>query len=150
MTDKRKIDEQFTVGLGHPSQHDLKQIADDGYKAVVNLRAAKEENQPLKPDEEGEAVRALGMEYRHIPVSPDARDFALVDKFRDSVKALPDPVYVHCASGKRSGAFTMMHVAAENGMSGKETLEKAESMGFACDSKDLENFVSGYVDREHG
>lgn len=148
MPGKKKIDDRFTVGLGHPAQDELKQLADQGYKAVVNLRHSEEDGQPLQPDEEGAAVRRLGMEYRHIPVVAEKIDDALVDDFRRTVEGLPGPIYVHCASGQRSGAFTMMHKAAKSGMSGDETLQHAEAMGFECKSKDLADFVRSYVDRQ--
>lgn len=150
MTNMKKIDDRFTVGMAPPTTDDLRELAQAGYRSVVNLRCEGEPGQPLEPAREGEEVRALGLEYRHIPVSGDAMGDALVDKFRDIVKALPGPVFVHCASGKRAGAFTMMHLSAENGMSGDATLQQAEAMGFVCDEPALEQFVRGYVDGQRG
>ncbi len=71
----------------------------------------------------------------------------LVDGFRELLRDLPRPIYVHCASGKRSGAFVMMHLAVEEGMKGRETVEQAASMGFECDTPELEQFVTSYVDQ---
>lgn len=147
MTEVRKINDRFAVALGPPSEEDLQQIAADGYKAVVNLRCHEEDDQPLKPAEEGEKAHQLGMEYRHIPVSVAAIDESLVDNFRASVQAIPGPIYVHCALGKRAGAFTMMHLAVEAGLSGQQTLEQAKTMGFECANETLAAFVRSYVDR---
>jgi protein tyrosine phosphatase (PTP) superfamily phosphohydrolase (DUF442 family) len=80
-------------------------------------------------------------------VSGDALDDEVVDRFREAIGRLPRPILLHCASGKRSGAMTMMHVASEQGMTGDEAIAKAESMGFECDTPELEAFVKDYVDR---
>ena len=39
-----------------------------------------------------------------------------------------------------------MHMAVEQGMTGEQTLQKAEEMGFECDQPELEQFVKDYVD----
>lgn len=147
MIDRIQINDQFAVGKGHPGGQDLEEVRDAGFKTVINLRTEGEEKQPQSPEAEGRIVRELGMTYLHYPVKSDAMGPDLVDRFRDRLADLPQPIYVHCASGKRSGAFVMMHVAAEQGMTGRETVEKAASMGFECDTPELESFVTQYVDQ---
>jgi uncharacterized protein (TIGR01244 family) len=148
MVERVQLSEGLAVGKKHPVEGDLRQLAQDGFKSVVNLRASGEENQPLAPEEEGRVVRALGMKYVHYPVKSDELSAEMVDGFREQLSALPRPVFAHCASGKRSGAFLMMHIAAATGMTGEETIRKAEEMGFECDTPQLEQFVRTYVD-EH-
>lgn len=148
MVDRIKINDQLSVGNIHPDKADLETLAKEGFKAIVNLRAHDEPKQPLDPDAEGERVRALGMKYLHYPVTSDTINVEVVDAFREQIGDLPRPVFAHCKSGMRSGAFIMMHVAAEAGMRGDETLEKAKEMGFECDSVELEQFVKSYVE-EH-
>lgn len=148
MVEHVRISERLSVGKQHPADDDLRRLAQDGFKSVVNLRTSGEENQPLDPEEEGRLVRALGMQYVHYPVKSDELSTEAVDGFREQLAGLPRPVFAHCASGKRSGAFLMMHIAAETGMTGEETIRKAEEMGFECDTPELEQFVRTYVD-EH-
>ena len=147
MTHIKTLNDSFAVSTAPPSEGDLRALAKDGYKAIVNLRCQDEADQPLAPDREGEVVASLGLEYRHLPVAGGAMSDELVDEFRASVEALPKPVLVHCASGKRAGAFTMMHLAAQQGMGGDATLQQAADMGFVCDEPALEDFVRNYVDR---
>lgn len=147
MTQIKILNGRFAVSTAPPSEGDLRALAEDGYKAVVNLRCQDEADQPLAPDREGEVVASLGLEYCHLPVAGGTISDELVDEFRASVEALPKPVLVHCASGKRAGAFTIMHLASQQGMSGDATLQKAVDMGFVCDEPALENFVRNYVDR---
>ena len=145
--DTMKINDEVSVGA-QPSEEQLAEFARNGVKTVVNFRTEGEEDQPLSPQAEGEKVRALGMEYLHVPVSMKAMGPEVVDGFREKFPELPKPLYAHCKSGKRAGAMVMMHIASEQGMSGAETLEQAEQMGFKCDQPELKEFVERYVD-EH-
>ena len=146
MEDRMKINDQITVGA-QPTEEQLQQLVQDGFKAVVNLRTAGEEDQPVPPEAEGEKVRELGMRYLHIAVSTRDMRPEQVDQFRQNLPSLPSPVYVHCHKGLRAGAFAMMHIAIEGGMSGGQTLETAAQMGFPCEAPKLKAFVKGYVDQ---
>ncbi|MFW5798591.1 MAG: fused DSP-PTPase phosphatase/NAD kinase-like protein [Planctomycetota bacterium] len=140
-----RINDQVTVG-SQPNPAELEQLARHGYKSVINLRTSGEVDDELTPDEEGDQVKALGMQYVNIPVSMDDADETTVDRFRQNLNRMPKPVYVHCARGKRAGAMTMMDVGVKQDMDGEEVLEKAEDMGFECDQEQLEQFVRSYVD----
>jgi uncharacterized protein (TIGR01244 family) len=146
MQDCIKVSDRITVGA-QPTPTQIERLAQEGFKTIVNLRTSGEEDQPLSPDAEGDRVRQLGLHYLHIPVSAKALGAEQVDQFRQELSRLPAPMFVHCATGKRSGAFVMMHMAVEAGMSGDETLEKAAQMGFECDVPELKEFVENYVDR---
>ncbi len=145
MANKMKINDQVTVGP-QPSEQEIKQLSQQGFKTVVNFRTEGEDEQPLSPDAEGEKVKAAGLNYLHIPVSMKSMGPELVDQFREKYPELPKPVFAHCKSGKRAGAMVMMHMAIEKGMSGEETLQKAEEMGFECEQEELRQFVKSYVD----
>lgn len=145
MTQQMQINEQVTVG-GQPSEGDLKKLAADGFKTIVNLRTEGEEDQSLSPAAEGEKVRELGMEYVHFPVSRDAMSPELEDEFRQRLPSFTPPVFVHCGSGKRAGAFVVMDKAVKEGWSGEDTLKRAEEMGFECKVPEIKEFVKSYVD----
>ncbi|MFQ6020072.1 MAG: beta-lactamase hydrolase domain-containing protein, partial [Dehalococcoidia bacterium] len=123
MENRIRIDDQLTIGA-QPTEEQLKHLAKEGFRSVVNLRMPGEEEQPLSPEEEGEKVRALEIEYLHIPVSKKAMQPEQVDSFRQEIRRLPEPVFVHCHLGKRAGALAMMHTACEAGISGDQTLER--------------------------
>lgn len=146
MHDYIRIDNHCAVGKGHPDAEALTELRDQGFRAVVNLRTQDEQNQPLSPEQEGDTVRRLGMDYLHIPVSPQALAPELVDRFCEQVAHLPKPVYIHCASGKRSGAFTMMDRGVEQNLSGQEVVDRAVQMGFLDGVPALEKLVRDYVD----
>lgn len=141
-----KINEDVTVGA-QPSAQRLKELAQNGFKTIVNFRTDGEDDQPISPADEGEKARQLGLEYLHVPVSMKSTKPETVDQFRQRYNQLPKPVFAHCKSGKRAGAMVMMHIASEQGMTGKDTLEKAEQMGFKCEQPELREFVEQYVDK---
>ena len=145
MQQRMKLNEQITVGA-QPTEQQLPELQRGGFRTVINLRTAGEEEQPLPPEAEGERVREQGMEYRHLPVSMEAMGPELVDRFRQELEAAPEPVFVHCKSGTRAGAFSMMHLAVQAGWSGADTLQKAEEMGFECKQPELKEFVKRYID----
>ena len=145
MNDLKKINDQITVS-GQPTAEDFAQLKDDGFRTIVNLRTEGEDDQPMSPNEERQAVERAGMKYIHLPVSSATMGPETVDKFRAQLPNLEGPVLVHCHAGMRAGAFTMMATATEEGWSGDETLEKAEAMGFECKAPELKQFVRSHVD----
>ena len=148
MRDQVRISDRVVVGNEPPTAEMVDRLARDGFKAVVNLRTANEPKQVLTPDQERAAVEGAGMAYRHIPVASTGLSPELVDSFREAVSRLPAPVFVHCASGRRAGSFSVMLAAAEEGLSGDSALKKASDLGFDwSNAPDLEAFVRRYVDR---
>jgi uncharacterized protein (TIGR01244 family) len=145
MSERHKISDQVTVGA-QASEEEVKRLPQEGFKTVVNLREPGEQEQPISPDDERKIVEAAGMKYLHIPVSGKDMKPELVDRFRQELKTLPGPVFVHCHKGKRAGAFAMMAAAVDAGWTGERTVETAEEMGFKCDTPQLKEFVTSYVD----
>jgi uncharacterized protein (TIGR01244 family) len=146
VSERHKISDQVTVGA-QVSEEEVRRLPQEGFRTVVNLREPGEQEQPISPDDERKFVEAAGMKYLHIPVSGKDMKPELVDRFRQELKTLPGPVFVHCHKGKRAGAFAMMAAAVDAGWSGEQTVETAEQMGFKCDTPQLKEFVTSYVDR---
>lgn len=145
MSEAMKLNDQVTVGP-QPSEQEITSLATEDFQSVVNFRTAGEKDQPISPDEEAALVKAAGMQYLHVPVSMNEMKTEQVDRFRAEFNTLPKPVFAHCASGKRAGAMVMMDLAVSQGMTGDQTIAKAEEMGFECDKPELEKFVKDYVD----
>ena len=145
MSERYRISDRVTVGA-QVSEEEVKALGKEGFKTIVNLREPGEEDQPVSPDAEAQFVEQAGLKYLHMPVSSKAMKPELVDRFRDELKSLPAPVFVHCHKGKRAGAFAMMAAAVEAGWTGEKTVQTAEDMGFKCDTPQLKEFVTNYVD----
>lgn len=142
---KIKINDHITVG-GQPDEAELRQLARDGFKTVVNLRTEGEQEQPLSPADEGEQVEKLGMAYRHIPVPQTGLTPHAVDAVRSALDGLATPAFIHCHSGMRAGATVMIDTAIKAHWTGERTIETAMDMGFECKAPAMKAFVKNYVD----
>lgn len=94
--------EQIISG-GQPSENDLRVMAHNGTKHIINLRPI---NEPVSFNEK-ELVEELGMTYHSLPIS-GAGDITKnnaqqLDTFLASVNG--EAAFVHCASGNRVGAL---------------------------------------------
>lgn len=151
MEDTVQINDRFTVAKFAPEADQIRQAAQEGFQSLINMQTDDEEKKlKMKPHEEAQKAEKAGLTYLHHPVDGEKLSKDVVDGFRRKATELPAPVLVHCASGKRSGALVMMHLACEEGMTGDEVIKKAEEMGFECDTPELEKFVKDYVDNHNG
>lgn len=107
---------------GQPSPKTLQRLAELGFRTVVNLRTKAEGAQ-----EEGEVVRAQGLEYVWVPVTAgtfSVEDVEAVERVLDDPAA--GPVLLHCASSNRVGAVWAA-IQARDGRS----VQEAEAEGVA-------------------
>lgn len=89
---------------GQPTVAQLGAIAGAGFTTIINLALHDDPRYSL-PDEAG-AVRALGLDYVHIPVPFAAPSQAELRSFFDAMDAHRDRrVWVHCAANLRVSAF---------------------------------------------
>ena len=95
---------------GQPSEEELAAVADDGVEVVINLALHDDPRYSL-PDETG-CVRALGMEYVHIPVQFDGPTEENLTAFFNVMEANSGRKrLVHCAANKRVTAFVGLYRA---------------------------------------
>jgi len=99
---------------GQPREQQLAVIAEAGYKVVINLALHDDPRYSLS--DEAASVRALGLEYVHIPVqfaAPKASDlekfFAAMDQHAN------DRIWVHCAANMRASAFVGLYRSLRQG-----------------------------------
>ncbi len=98
----RAIDDRLATG-GHFVGHGARQLADDGLELVIDLREAP-------PEENGRRLKALGVEYVHVPVSWESPTLAQYEAFRDVMKRNSDKrVMVQCAANFRASAMTYLY-----------------------------------------
>lgn len=143
------VDPRLTVGPPLIVE-DLPRLVLHGYKGVINLRLTEERDAPMSPYEEGQRVRALGLVYEHVPIDPRLPEPEDVDRFRDALARIPGAVYVHCRTGKRSGALACLHVGIDDGLDAHGVLAKALSLGFRVDRPQYRALIEGYVSGHTG
>ena len=146
MSNRLRVDDRFTIEIAPPTANRLGELAREGFRSVVNLRAPGEKDEILSPAEEGEVARRHGLEYLSIPITPQDVSLSTAKHFEQEVSRLPGPIAVHCASGRRAGLFTFMHVARTKGLSGDDAVAEAESMGFQFATPETKAFFMHYVD----
>ena len=94
--------DQFgTLGQIDPSH--LTEIAQQGYKSVINNRPDGEggPDQPKNADIQAEAEK-LGLQYAYLPVVPSAMTVEQVREMARLLNTMPSPVLAFCRSGARS------------------------------------------------
>ena len=146
MAHRIRIDDGLSVDTGQPTREELERLAQDGFKTVVNLRTAGEQNQPLSPEAEGEVARKAGLDYLHIPVvSTDPRP-EQVDQFREKLSE-------YAGAGARplrfrEAVWCVRHSPSRQSARavGEEALAKARMLGFDWKSPELRTrFVTRYL-----
>lgn len=142
-----RLTQNLLVGTDQPSETDLQGFAVEGIKSVVDLRQPGEPNQTLPPDAERAAARRFGLNYRHVSVPLDWLDEETLDRIHSELARLPEPIYIHCASGRRAGMAALIHRAIDEGLTGDAMMAEAERLGFAYGSPELKDFMKRYVDK---
>ena len=144
MQNEIRVNDQLTVA-GQPLAEEFRQIAQRGFKSVLNLRSSDEEGF-LKV--EPQRVEEAGLRYAHIPVKASSINDDLTHRVLQEIRQTPKPALIHCRSGLRSGAMTMMFVALENGLGPQEALRKAGELGFDCSqNEELKAYFENYIAR---
>lgn len=100
---------------GQPTELELGEVAASGFDVVVNLGL-------LDPRyclaDEAAVVRALGLEYHHLPVDFQTPAVADFESFTAVMRAAQGKrAFVHCAANYRVSCFVALYGEAELGWS---------------------------------
>ncbi|MFD1123735.1 TIGR01244 family sulfur transferase [Methylophilus flavus] len=98
----KQIDQRFSVA-GQLNEADLEEIADQGFKLVINFRPDGEggESQPSSTVL-AEKAQALGLQYAYIPVVPNQVQTGDVDQLRSFLEQHPGQALGFCRTGNRA------------------------------------------------
>jgi uncharacterized protein (TIGR01244 family) len=120
-----RINDKICTG-GQPSLDDLTRLKADGVKAIINFRLASETN----VEEESAKAKELGLRYFHIPFDSANPKPEAADEF---LKVMADasnrPVFIHCTTANRVGAFWMIYRVLKDGWKVEEAEEEAKKVG---------------------
>jgi len=146
MNVKRAVTATITIG-DQPTEADLKQLKQEGYVGVVNLRNDGEPEQPLSTAEEGTKARALGMDYLHYGVGAaplSESGVTAVCDFLDQHAQGSNKVLLHCRRGGRAIALLLLQQARAQKWSADEVFSKGKAMGLEVDGG-LKTMVESYL-----
>jgi len=109
---------------GMPTAEQMKEVADDGVKVVINLATSKSED--AIPNE-SELVDDLGMKYIHIPVEWSDPTWQNLGDFFNAMDTHKDEkVFVHCQANYRASAFIMLYRVLRLGWKKEEAIPVME------------------------
>jgi uncharacterized protein (TIGR01244 family) len=141
----RAVTESIRIA-DQPTEGDLRALAGTRVRGVVNLRHDGEPEQPLGTAAEGELVRALGLDYLHVPVGGaplDPAGVAAVADFLDRHTAGGE-VLVHCRKGGRAAALVLLHLARRNGWTASQAIAQSAAIGLPLEGN-LRVLVEQYL-----
>lgn len=99
--DIRKIDDNLSVSP-QIAVSDLKAIAEAGFRSVISNRPDGEADDQPAAAEFKAAAEALGLTFAHVPVVGGQISDTDIDTFRETLQALPAPVFGFCRTGTRT------------------------------------------------
>jgi uncharacterized protein (TIGR01244 family) len=132
-----------TVGCGGQTDPAaMKALKQEGFVAVINLRLATEPGADI--DGGRAAAQSAGLKYIHLPFNAQAPDPKVVESFLAAVADRSNqPVYIHCASANRVGAFWMIKRVLQDGWTVERARAEGEAIGLA--SPQLVAFATEYI-----
>jgi uncharacterized protein (TIGR01244 family) len=121
----RKINDQLAIA-GQITPDQLKQIADEGYKSVLNLRLPDETG--LLADEQ-EKTEFFGLYYVNFPTKTEDINHQGMPQIYQTIAELPKPTLIHCDNSIRSAAIVLLYIAIKQGVTFEKALQKVITLG---------------------
>ncbi|ODG97567.1 hypothetical protein A4S05_12765 [Nostoc sp. KVJ20] len=121
----RKINDELAIA-GQITLEQLKKIADEGYKSVLNLRLPDETG--LLADEQ-DKTELLGLYYLNLPTKTDDINHQNTLKIYQTITELPKPILIHCDNSIRSAAIVLLYIAMKQGITFEKAIEKIINLG---------------------
>jgi len=125
----REITNELAIA-GQPTLDELQQLAEEGYRSVVNLRSPDEKG---FLEEERQKIEYLGLRYVNIPIQIRSLNLDDVLPAIQQLIKLPKPMLVHCDSGIRSSIVVLMKIATEQGMKAEDAFQNVIKLGLLKD-----------------
>ncbi|ALB42262.1 beta-lactamase [Anabaena sp. WA102] len=137
MTDFKKINDDLSIA-GQISAEELRKLAIEGFKSVLNLRDPDENG--FFHDEKQEA-QIVGLEYTNIPLNSQAPNQELTAEAILEIDHLPKPILIHCAGGARAGGIALIAEAIQSGFTYEEIAQKANELSINLEQPHLKQFL---------
>ncbi|XQW83884.1 TIGR01244 family sulfur transferase [Thalassotalea piscium] len=107
---------------------DIETLKALGIHAVINNRPDNEEvGQPLS-DELSKSMKASGIEYAYLPITPCVYTETNIEEFSVLFNAMKKPILLFCRTGNR--AVNLWALSQMNKYGKKNVIDKAKNIGF--------------------
>ena len=99
-----------------------------GFVSLINLREATEPGADV--EKEGDAARAAGLKYFHVPFNGASPDTKAADQFLAAITSEgAEPAFIHCAGGNRAATMWLIkRIAVDHWDVGRAT-DEATALG---------------------
>lgn len=135
-----RVNEKICTG-GQPTLEDLEKLKAEGVRAILNLRQPTEH-----AAEEAAKAKELGLRYFNIPVNGREPKDEQVEEFLKIANDTNNrPLFIHCASANRVGAFWMIRRVLVDGWRVEKAEEEAMKIGLRTTV--MREFARGYIER---
>jgi uncharacterized protein (TIGR01244 family) len=121
----RKINEELAIA-GQITPEELNQIAQQGFKSVLNLRSPEEQG---FVNDEQQQVELLGLQYVHIPLDLKEIDDIFISWVIQEVNSMAKPALLHCDTAVRAAAIAVMQIAVRQGASLEQAFQRTQQLG---------------------
>ncbi|MBN3880056.1 sulfur transferase domain-containing protein [Nostoc sp. JL23] len=121
----RKINDELAIA-GQITLEQLPQVAQEGFKSVINLRS---------PDEQGflnseqKKIELLGLSYINIPVQVELMNDETATSLFEQINTLSKPLLVHCDYAMRSAVVVLMYIVLRQGATLQQAFKQIEQFG---------------------
>jgi len=103
--------------LGQITADQMQVFVDEGIKSFINNRPDNETSMQPSSESLAKAAKALGTEYRHIPMV-GGMSAEVISASEEAFRDLPRPILAFCGSGMRSAAIWGFVHVSEYGVDG--------------------------------
>ncbi|NJO75750.1 MAG: hypothetical protein HC833_19485 [Leptolyngbyaceae cyanobacterium RM1_406_9] len=118
-----KINDELAIA-GTVTFNEIKQIAEEGYQSILNLRSSNH----FSNDEQQQAER-LGLCYANVLVDTEGMNPEIATKVLNQINQLPKPMLVCCNNATLAAAMVFMHIATNQGQPLQQAFRRAEELG---------------------
>ncbi len=117
-----------------PDRHEIEELAQRGFRTIINNRPDAEEPGQWPPDQEKAEAERHGLSYVHLPVTISSISADDVEAFRQAVQESPKPIVAHCKSGGRSYLLWAAGEALVGARDPAGLVQEAAEAGYKLDS----------------
>ncbi|BAY62835.1 hypothetical protein NIES22_29110 [Calothrix brevissima NIES-22] len=125
----KKINDELAIA-GQVVPEELKSLAQQGYKSVLNLRSPDEQG---FQDGEQLYTQLLGLHYANLPTKSTEINPQIALKVLQKIAEMPKPALIHCDSAARAIAMVLMYISTKQGISLEASFKQAENFGLIED-----------------
>jgi protein tyrosine phosphatase (PTP) superfamily phosphohydrolase (DUF442 family) len=134
-----KVSEEIVTG-GQPTADQLRSLAAEGFTTVINLATI---DPPHSLENEAGLVKALGMNYYHIPVewdNPQESDYLAFERLMTNLP--PGKTLIHCAANFRVTAFYALYAQTHLGWPATQADEFRDTIWRGSDYPVWKEFIA--------